>query len=125
MYGASAYQSMIFLFYILKGDIPLKVKMEQLEAPPLERLLRKVDECFVESLKLKLQQDPTGPGVPPLALLCKEEKDKEKFRVDLSGQYKFEVIGGLHSVEARKRLVEEYPGEGFDSDSIHALFPSC
>ena len=100
--------------------------MEQLEAPPLQRLLRRVDECFVESLKLKLQEDPTGPGVPPLALLCKEEKDKTKFRADLSGQYKFEVLGGLHSVEARKHLVEEYPGEGISSDSFtHALFPNC
>ena len=91
--------------------MPLKVKVEQLEAPHLQRLLRRVNDCFVESLKLKLQQDPTGPGVPPLALLCKEERDKEKFREDLSGQYKFAVIGGLHSVEARKRLSEEYPGE--------------
>ena len=81
-----------------------------------------MDECFVESLKLKLQEDLTGPGVPPLALLCEEEKDKTKFPADLSGRYKFEVIGGLHSVEARKHLVDEYPGKGITSDSLHACF---
>ena len=90
--------------------IPLKVQIKHCLTPPPQRLLRKVDDLFVASLKDQLKTDPTGPGVPPLALLCIEEKNKEKFRRDLAEQYTYEVIGGLHSVEARKRLLKDHSG---------------
>jgi hypothetical protein len=88
--------------------IPLKVQIKQCQTPPPQCLLRKVDDLFVASRKDQLKTDPTGPGVPPLALLCIEEKNKEKFRRDLAEQYTYEVIGGLHSVEARKRLLKDH-----------------
>lgn len=87
------------------------MKVSQLEAPPSQRLLRRVDQHFVDSLTSQLHKDPAAPGVPPLALLCKEEKDKAKFREDLVAQYSYEVIGGLHSVEARKQVLLESPGK--------------
>ena len=52
----------------------------------------------------------TGPGVPKLALLCIDETSTERFREDLIQQYRYELLGGLHSVEARKKLLEDYPG---------------
>ena len=33
--------------------------------------MRKIDTVFVENLKRRLQNDPNGPGVPPLAVSCK------------------------------------------------------
>lgn len=49
-------------------DLPVR----NLDEPSPSRLLRKVDEVFVESLKKRLLEDPTGPGVPPLAVVCKD-----------------------------------------------------
>ena len=86
------------------------MNIEQCQIPPQQRLLRKVDEIFVERLKDQLEADPTGPGVPPLALLCIDETSTERFREDLVQQYRYEVLGGLHSVEARKKLLKDYPG---------------
>ena len=88
----------------------MKVNIAQCQIPPPQRLLRKVDEIFVERLKDQLKADPTGPGVPPLALLCIDETTTERFREDLIQQYRYEVLGGLHSVEARKKLLEDHPG---------------
>ena len=87
----------------------MKVSIEQCQIPPPQRLLQKVDEIFVESLKDQLKAEPTEPGVPLLALLCIVETSTERFREDLVQQYRYEVLGGLHSVEARK-LLEDYPG---------------
>ena len=55
--------------YSYVGLMELKVK--NLDEPPSPRLLRKVDPVFVESLKKRLLEAPSGPGVPPLAVTCK------------------------------------------------------
>ena len=73
----------------------MKVSIEQCQIPPLQRLLQKVDEIFVESLKDQLKAEPTGPGVPPLALLCIDETSTERFREDLVQQYRYEVLRGF------------------------------
>jgi hypothetical protein len=38
--------------------------------PPKERLLREIDTIFLEVLKKNMKEDPYGPGVPTVALLC-------------------------------------------------------
>lgn len=100
------------------GTIPRKIKVKQCQAPPPQRLLRKVDKIFVSSLTAQLKADPTGPGVPPLAMLW-TEGSIDSFKEDLAQQYTYEVIGGLHSVEARKRLLEDHPGK-----DIQCIFSS-
>lgn len=34
------------------------------------RLIRKLDNTFVNNLKKRIPADPSGPGVPPVAVLC-------------------------------------------------------
>ena len=48
--------------------------------PPESRLMRKVDQVFVTTLKNEMLQDSTGTGVPPAVLLCKT-KSKDGFQV--------------------------------------------
>ena len=55
-------------------------------------------------------EDPAAPGIPPLALLCTDVAAKNSFLPHLKDQYKYEVLGGLHTVTARKELLEEIPG---------------
>ena len=50
------------------------------EPPPESRLMRKVDQVFVATLKNEMLRDSTGTGVPPAALLCKT-KSKDGFQV--------------------------------------------
>ena len=88
----------------------MKIPIAKCKAPPKERLLRKVDEIFVSSLKEQLKSDPIGPGVPPVALLCTDVVCCEEFSLRLTPQYSYEVLGGLHSITAKRQLLEEYPG---------------
>ena len=71
------------------------------------RLLRKLDEQFVKNLKLKMLEDPTGPGVPPVAVLCCSVSEKEMFSERLKDVYKYEVLGGQHTTTARSELAQE------------------
>ena len=61
-----------------------------------------------------MRDDPLAPGVAPLALLCHKDyvDEKWKFKVNLSNQYKYEVLGGLHTITARKQLLAEVPAPG-------------
>ena len=63
----SGYISYIFIHYAGLMEISVSV----MDEPPPSRLLRKVDTIFVDNLKDRLQNDPTCPGVPPLAVTCK------------------------------------------------------
>ena len=38
--------------------------------PSKPRMIRSLDENFVAALKEKLEDDPSSPGVPPIAVLC-------------------------------------------------------
>ena len=98
-----------FACYIT-GSIPVKIPVKNCKPPPDERLLRKIDDVFVTSLQEQLKRDPTGPGVPPLAVFCKDVAKCDDFIPHLSTQYTYEVIGGLHSVTARKQILKEHPG---------------
>ena len=44
--------------------------------------MRKIDTIFVENLKRRLQNDPNGPGVPPVA-------DDEEEAVRLASRHNF------------------------------------
>lgn len=85
--------------------------MCNLSEPAQSRLLRKVDSVFVEGLKMRLKEDPSGPGVPPLAIACKDVGKKEVFQHRHKDVYNYEVLGGLHGAKARQALLTEHPEE--------------
>ena len=72
------------------------------------RLIRKLDTTFVNNLKKRIQEDPTGPGVPPIAALC-VNVDKENFAERYKDSYRYEVLGGQHTVAAKAELLRENP----------------
>ena len=84
--------------------------MPNLNEPPPSRLLRKVDNVFVEGLKLRIQNDPAAPGAPPLAVLCKDVAKSDEFNERHKDVYQYEVLGGLHGARARQSLLTEHPG---------------
>ena len=49
--------------------------------PPKERLLRCLDMAFLKVLKENMLDDPYGPGVPTVALLCTNVKSVQEFEV--------------------------------------------
>lgn len=75
------------------------------------RLLRTVDEQFLRSLVEKMEHDPSGPGVPPIAVLCNDVDETEGFSERLKDVYKYEVLGGQHTSIARAQLNKKYPRE--------------
>ena len=77
--------------------------------PPKDtRQLRQIDGNFVKRLKQRMLEDPSAPGVPPLAVLCKDLSDKEKFIPHLKDQYEYEVLGGLHTVMAKNNWLKKF-----------------
>jgi hypothetical protein len=75
--------------------------------PPKERLLRKVDALFLQSLTKRIKEDPSGVGIPPLAVMCTNISQPSKFEERLKDVYKYEVHGGIHSYTARQQLISE------------------
>ena len=54
--------------------------------------------------------DPSAPGSTPMAVLMKDmDEVDEKYR----NVYKYEVLGGLHTMVAKQQLSEEYPENPF------------
>ena len=97
------------MFIQIVGSMKLSVTV--LDEPSPSRLLRKIDTVFVENLKRRLQNDPNGPGVPPVAVSCKSVAKKELFKERLKNVYRYEVHGGLHGVKARQSLLDENPSQ--------------
>ena len=85
----------------------MELPVKNLEEPPPSRLLRKVDDIFVASLKKRLLEDPSGIGTSPLAVVCKDVDRTDQFQERLKSVYKYEVQGGLHSTKARQSLLSE------------------
>ena len=56
-----------------------------------------------------MADDPSSPGVPPIAVLCKDVKDIADFSKRLKGVYKYEVLGGQHTSKVRIELHENQP----------------
>ena len=70
------------------------------DEPPTFRLLRRVDPVFVEALKLRLKEDSSGIGIPPLVVVCKDVQCKSNFEERLKDVYRYEVHGGLHGIQS-------------------------
>ena len=87
------------------------IKVATCNAPVnVARQLRQIDEHFVKTLKKHMIHDPAAPGVSPLALLCVDVQDVAHYKLHLKNQYSYEVLGGLHSITAKKQLMDEMPG---------------
>jgi len=71
------------------------------------RLIRQLDTTFVKALKKRIQEDPSGPGVPPVAVLC-INTSKEDFVERLKDSYRYEILGGQHTVAAKSELFKEH-----------------
>ena len=46
------------------------VPTKNLIQPDRSRMIRSLDANFVQSLKKKMELDPSAPGVPPIAVMC-------------------------------------------------------
>lgn len=75
--------------------------------PEKQRLIRSLDEKFLANLKEQILNDPSGPGVPPVACNCLDVQQDYSER--LRDVYKYEVLGGHHTSTARAQLHEEQP----------------
>lgn len=95
----------------------LDILVKNGDEPPTFRLLRRVDPVFVEALKLRLKEDSSGIGIPPLAVICKDVQSKSNFETRLKDVYRYEVHGGLHGIKARQELNAE--GHDFAVVSCH------
>ena len=89
----------------------MKIDIRRLREPPPSRQLRKLDLTFVDALTSKMAEDPFGPGVPPMAVVCTSVKGVEEFKMDLALQYQYKVHGGSHSYAARLKLLAVHPGD--------------
>lgn len=70
------------------------------------RLIRDLDISFVKKLKKQIQDDPYGPGVPAIAVLC---VGVDEFSERYKDTYRYEVLGGQHSARAKAELLKENP----------------
>ena len=73
------------------------------------RLIRKLDTTFLSNLKKRMKEDPSGPGVPPIAIVCIDVQNKEEFSERLKDSYRYEVLGGQHTTAAKTELLRENP----------------
>lgn len=71
----------------------------------------------MQALKNRLVEDPSGIGIPPLAVVCKDIQAKNLFEERQKDVYWYEVHGGLHGIKARQELNRE--GYTFDTVSCH------
>ena len=109
---------------LLSGTLGLmELPVKQLAKPPREaRLLREADPTFVLNLKKKMIQDPSAPGATPMAVLCKDCGDVNEFNMKYKNVYKYEVLGGLHTLMAKVQLAEEYPDNPFFKTVLAEVF---
>jgi len=59
-----------------------------------------------------MMMDPSAPGATPIAILCKDIS-LENFNSKHCNVYKYEVVGGLHSLLAKHQLTEKRPDDPF------------
>ena len=78
-------------------------------------MLREADPVFVKNLKEKMLSDPSAPGSMPMAVLVKDMDGIGEFNENYRNVYKYEVLGGLHTMVAKQQLSEEYPENPFFS----------
>jgi len=99
------------------------IPMTQLHQPPREsRLLREADPTFVANLKAKMVNDPSAPGATPVAVLCRDIQSVSDFNPKYKNVYKYEVLGGLHTLMAKQQLLQEYPDNPFYSSVLADVY---
>ena len=74
----------------------------------------------MSNLKKRILEDPSGPSVPPVAVLC-IGVDKESFSERYKESYRYEVLGGQHTVA---ELLRENPGNPFYNQIIAEVYIS-
>ena len=58
----------------------MQIPISLLQKPPRDsRLLREPDPTFIRSLKDNMLRDPAGPGVAPMAVLCRDVSKPTEF----------------------------------------------
>lgn len=91
--------------------------------PPKEsRLLRVADDKFTEKLMDKMVLDPSAPGATPMAVLCKDVSSVEQFNDRFANVYKYEVLGGLHTLKAKAQLSQKYPNNPFFQRTLAEVY---
>ena len=63
----------------------------------------------MNNLKKGIKEDPSGPGVPPVAVLCIDVQHKDDFSERLKESYKYEVLRGQHTTAAKADLLHDNP----------------
>ena len=66
--------------------------------------------------------DPSAPGATPMAVLCRDLTKTEQFNEKFLNVYKYEVLGGLHTLKAKHQLIEEYPENPFYQQAIAEIY---
>jgi len=57
------------------------------------RLIRKLDTIFSSNLKKRIKEDPSGPGVPPVAVLSTDIQKKMTVLSDLRNHIDMKYLG--------------------------------
>ena len=98
----------------------MQLPLKQLMQPPKEsRLIREPDPTFVKNLKHKMLNDPAAPGATPMAVLC---KGVDNFNAKYKGVYKYEVLGGLHTMLAKNQLADEFPDNPYFTTAMAEVY---
>lgn len=96
--------------------------MSNLSTSAKSRLIRSLDVIFLKKLKEKIAKDPSGPGVPPVAVLCTNVQEPGQFSHRLKDVYKYEVLGGQHTSIARAELHKEHPNNPLLSSILAEVY---
>lgn len=66
--------------------------------------------------------DPSAPGATPMAVLCKDVTNNEQYNDKFLNIYKYEVLGGLHTLMAKNHLTERYPENPFFQQAVVEIY---
>ena len=100
----------------------MQLPLKQLMLPPKEsRLIREPDDKFVDKLKEKMVADPSAPGATPMAVLCRGVEGAT-FKNNFKDIYKYEVLGGVHTILAKYQLANEYPDNPHFSTAMAEVY---
>lgn len=73
------------------------------------------------NLKAKMVLDPSAPEATPMAVLCKDVSFAN-FNGKRLNVYKYEVLGGFHSFQAKSELMKEHPDNPFFKEALAEVY---
>ena len=94
---------------------------QKIKLPKKSRLLQETDEVFITNLKAKMVLNPSTPGAITMAILCKDVSFTS-FNEKHLNVYKYEVLGGLHSFQAKLELTKEHPDNPFFKEALAKVY---